>query len=97
MRCPVATEHAEAANSGDACGMVARWRCPAVAHRIEPRRSPATNVVPRWPASSRGGGPLDRYAPPAVLGLSLGTPVEDQSVLEGERKMVTALFVDIID
>src|SRR4029077_3053735 len=27
----------------------------------------------------------------------LGTPVEDQSVLEGERKMVTALFVDIID
>ena len=34
---------------------------------------------------------------PVVLGFALGTAVEAQSVPEGERKMVTALFVDIID
>src|SRR6185503_16469109 len=34
---------------------------------------------------------------PAVLGFALGTAVDAQSVPEGERKMVTALFVDIMD
>jgi hypothetical protein len=33
----------------------------------------------------------------ADFGFALGTAVEPQSVPEGERKMVTALFVDIMD
>ena len=100
MRCPSCDRvNAEAAKFCDACGTAL------------PRRCPACGASNRTTAKfcNECGASLGQQAPPAaaahsidtpqpaVLGFSLGTPVEDQSVLEGERKMVTALFVDIID
>ena len=52
----------------------------------------ASNLHPRRAAAHA----TDKLQP-TVLGFALGTAVEVQSVPEGERKMVTALFVDIMD
>src|SRR6476661_1385077 len=85
MRCPSCDRvNAEAAKFCDACGTALPRPCPAC----------GASLGQQAPAAAAHS--IDTPQP-AVLGFSLGTPVEDQSVLDGERKMVTALFVDIID
>jgi class 3 adenylate cyclase/predicted ATPase len=97
MRCPSCDcQNAEVAKFCDACGTALPLQCPACgAHN-------RTNAK----FCNECGKAVDRpdkvkVAPsyeiePSKITVALGTAVEPQSVPEGERKMVTALFVDII-
>src|SRR6476620_4811229 len=99
MRCPSCDRaNAEAAKFCDACGTVLPRRCPAcgASNRTTAKFCNECGASLGQQAPAAAAHSIDTPQP-AVLGFSLGTPVEDQSVLEGERKMVTALFVDIID
>src|SRR5262245_36447645 len=101
MRCPSCDcQNSEAAKFCDACGTALPLHCPAC------------GALNRTAAKfcSECGAALAQQAPPraaaahatdkpqtADLAFALGTAVEPQAVPEGERKMVTALFVDIMD
>src|SRR5262245_55825239 len=94
MRCPSCnSQNPEDAKFCNACGISLPRRCPACG---------ASNL-PTSKFCNECGAPLGQEAPPsfesrgsrpANLSFALSTAVEPQS--EGERKMVTALFVDII-
>src|SRR6516165_7457261 len=101
MRCPSCDcQNSETARFCDACGTALPLHCPAC------------GALNRTAAKfcNECGAALSQQAPPraavahatdkpqtADLAFALGTAVEPQSVPEGERKMVTALFVDIMD
>ena len=100
MRCPSCdSENSETAKFCDACRTALLLHCPACG---APNRTTAKFC-------NECGASLGQQPPPAaaahaidtpqpvVLGFALATAVEAQSVPEGERKMVTALFVDIMD
>src|SRR6476620_8763717 len=98
MQCPSCDWHnSEAAKFCDVCGTALPLHCPACGG---PNRTSAKfcsecgvaldqQTIPKANATNK--------PQPVVLGFAIGTPVEAQSVPEGERKMVTALFVDIMD
>ena len=100
MRCPNCDcQNTDAAKYCDACGTPLPLGCPACGApnrrnakfcnacgtALGPQAQP--KVVP--PDEADGSQPLD-------LEFALGAAVEAQAVPEGERKMVTALFVDIM-
>src|SRR6476619_4394812 len=100
MRCPNCDcQNPDTAKYCDACGTPLPLGCPACGApnrtnakfcnacgtALGPQAQP--KVVP--PEEAAASQPLD-------LACALGTAVEPQAVPEGERKMVTALFVDII-
>ena len=101
MQCPSCDcQNSEVAKFCDACGTALPLHCPACG---APNRTSAKFC-------NECGVALGRQPPPkgpaahatvkpqtADFGFALGTAVEPQSVPEGERKMVTALFVDIMD
>ena len=98
MQCPSCDcQNSEAAKFCDVCGTALPLHCPACGG---PNRTSAKfcsecgvaldqQTIPKANATNK--------PQPVVLGFAIGTPVEAQSVPEGERKMVTALFVDIMD
>ena len=100
MRCPNCDcQNPDAAKFCDACGTPLPLGCPACG---APNRTTAKFC-------NACGAALDQQTRPNVapsnetdgpksvdLAFALGTAVEPQAVPEGERKMVTALFVDII-
>ena len=101
MRCPsCACQNSEAAKFCDACGAALPLHCPVCG---------ATNwttakfcnecgvALSQQPPPNAATPEATDKSQPAVLGFALGNAVEAQSVTDGERKMVTALFVDIID
>ena len=92
--------NSEAAKFCDACGIALPQRCPACG---APNRTIAkfcnecgVALGQQPPPTAVVAHATDKLQP-TVLGFALGTAVEAQSVPEGERKMVTALFVDIMD
>ena len=101
MQCPSCDcQNSEVAKFCGACGTALPLHCPACG---APNRTSAKFC-------NECGVALGRQPPPkgpaahatvkpqtADFGFALGTAVEPQSVPEGERKMVTALFVDIMD
>ena len=96
MRCPSCnSQNSEAAKFCDACGTALPLHCPACG---APNRTTAKFCnecgvsLGQQPASAEAAHAID-----TVPGFTLGTAVEAQSIPEGERKMVTALFVDIMD
>src|SRR6476646_11228542 len=100
MQCPSCDcQNSEAAKFCDACGTALPLHCPAFG---APNRTTAKFcnecgvALGQHPPKAAAAHATDRPQP-AVLGFALGTAVEAQSVPEGERKMVTALFVDIMD
>ena len=100
MRCPSCDcQNSEAAKFCDACGTALPLHCPACG---APNRTTAKfcnecgAALGQQPPPAAAAHATDKPQP-AVLGFALGTAVEAQSVPEGERKMVTALFVDIMD
>jgi len=98
MQCPNCDcQNPEAAKFCDACGTPLPLGCPACG---APNRTNAKFC-------STCGAPLDQQTQPKLArsiepgpalsaAFALGTAVETQAVPEGERKMVTALFVDIL-
>jgi class 3 adenylate cyclase/tetratricopeptide (TPR) repeat protein len=100
MRCPNCDcQNPDAAKFCDACGTPLPLGCPACG---APNRTSAKfcnacgaaldqQTRPNVAPSNETDGPK-----PVDLAFALGTAVEPQAVPEGERKMVTALFVDII-
>jgi class 3 adenylate cyclase/tetratricopeptide (TPR) repeat protein len=100
MRCPSCDcVNAEAAKFCDACGTVLPLHCSAcgAANRPNAKFCNECGAALGRHAQSNAAEfpevPLLQRADPAF---ALGTAVEPQSVPQGERKMVTALFVDII-
>ena len=100
MRCPNCdSQNSEAAKFCGACGTALLVHCPACR---APNRTTAKFCnecgasLGQQPPAAAAAHAIDTPQP-AVLGFALATAVEAQSVPEGERKMVTALFVDIID
>ena len=100
MRCPSCDwQNSEAAKFCDACGTPLPLHCPACG---APNRTSAKfcnacgAALGQQPQPAAAAHATDKPQP-VDLGFALGTAVEPQSVPEGERKMVTALFVDIID
>ena len=101
MRCPSCDwQNSEAAKFCDACGTALPLHCPACG---APNRTSAKFcnecgvALGQQPSPKAAAANATDKPQPVVLGFALGTAVEAQSVPEGERKMVTALFVDIID
>ena len=100
MRCPSCnSQNSEAAKFCDACGTALPLHCPACG---APNRTTAKFCnecgasLGQQPPAAAAAHAIETPQS-AVLGFALATAVEAQSVPEGERKMVTALFVDIID
>src|SRR6516165_966081 len=94
MRCQSCnSQNPEDAKFCDACGTSLLRRCPACG-AINRTTAKFCNAC----GTALGQETRLRLAPSesAHLAFALGTAVEPQSVPEGERKMVTALFVDII-
>jgi class 3 adenylate cyclase/predicted ATPase len=100
MRCPSCDfENPPTAKFCDACGKPLPLPCPAcgAANRTAAKFCNACGASldqqtqPKELHSRDSSG-----SKPSDLAFALGTAVEPQSVPEGERKMVTALFVDII-
>ena len=98
MRCQSCDcQNPDAAKFCDACGTPLPLGCPACGapNRTNAKFCNACGVAldqhtqPKVAPSDEAAG-----APPVAF--ALGTAVEPQAVPEGERKMVTALFVDII-
>ena len=98
MQCPSCDcQNSEAAKFCDACGTALPLHCPACGG---PNRTSAKFCSECGVALDQQPSPKANATSkpqPMVLGFAIGTPVEAQSVPEGERKMVTALFVDIMD
>ena len=101
MRCPSCDcQNSEAAKFCNACGTALPLHCPGCG---APNRTSAKFCNECGVALSRQPPPKGPAAHATVkpqtadFGFALGTPVGPQSVPEGERKMVTALFVDIMD
>src|SRR6476660_57109 len=101
MRCPRCDcQNSETAKFCDACGTALPLHCPAcgAANRTSAKFCNECGVVLGQKPSPKAAAVHATDKPqPAVLGFALGTAVDAQSVPEGERKTVTALFVDIID
>ena len=94
MRCQSCnSQNPEDAKFCDACGTSLLRRCPACG-AVTRTTAKFCNAC----GTALGQETRLRLAPSesAHLAFALGTAVEPQSVPEGERKMVTALFVDII-
>src|SRR6476660_4127525 len=101
MQCPSCDWHnSEAAKFCDVCGTALPLHCPACGG---PNRTSAKFwsecgvALDQQPSPKAAAANATDKPQPVVLGFALGTAVAAQSVPEGERKMVTALFVDIID
>ena len=101
MRCPSCDcQNSEAAKFCDACGTALPLHCPACG---APNRTTAKFcnecgvALGQQPPPKAATAHATDKPQPADLAFALGTAVEPQSVPEGERKMVTALFVDIMD
>jgi len=100
MRCPNCDcQNPDAAKYCDACGTPLPLGCPACGapNRTNAKFCNACGTALGPQAQPRVVPPDEADAPqPLDLAFALGTAVEPQAVPEGERKMVTALFVDII-
>src|SRR6476619_5265091 len=101
MRCPSCDcQNSEVGKFCDACGTALSLHCLACG---APNRTSAKFcnecgvMLGQQPSPKAAAVHATDKPQPAVLGFALGTAVDAQSVPEGERKMVTALFVDIID
>jgi class 3 adenylate cyclase len=100
MRCPSCNcENPEAAKFCDACGTALPLHCVACG---APNRTTAkfcnecgAALGQQLPAKAAASLATDKLQP-GGLTFAFGAAVEPQAVPEGERKMVTALFVDIM-
>src|SRR6516165_5084327 len=101
MRCPSCDrQNSGAARFCDACGTALPLHClacgalnrTAAKFCNECGAALAQQAAPRAAAAHATDKPQTED-----LAFTLGTAVEPQAVPEGERKMVTALFVDIVD
>ena len=101
MRCPSCDcQNSEAAKFCDACGTALPLHCPACGapNRTSAKFCNECGVALDRQPLTKGPVVSATFRPQtADFGFALGTAVEPQSVPEGERKMVTALFVDIMD
>lgn len=101
MQCPSCDWHnSEAAKFCDVCGTALPLHCPACGgpNRTSAKFCSECGVaLDQQPSPKAAAANATDKPQPVVLGFALGTAVAAQSVPEGERKMVTALFVDIID
>jgi len=100
MRCPNCDcQNTDAAKYCDACGTPLPLGCPACGapNRTNAKFCNACGTA-LGPQAQPKVVPPDEADGPQLLDLefALGTAVEAQAVPEGERKMVTALFVDIM-
>ena len=101
MQCPSCDcQNSEVAKFCDVCGTALPLHCPACGgpNRTSAKFCSECGVALDQQPSPKGPPPTRLISPNLwLLGFALGTAVEAQSVPEGERKMVTALFVDIIE
>jgi Adenylate and Guanylate cyclase catalytic domain/Double zinc ribbon len=101
MQCPsCACQNSEAAKFCDACGAALPLHCPAcgATNRTTAKFCNECGVaLGQQPPPKAATAHATDKPQPAVLGFALGNAVEARSVPDGERKMVTALFVDIMD
>src|SRR5262245_215333 len=99
MRCPSCdSENPEDAKFCDTCGTALPRRCPACGapNRTTAKFCNGCGAALGQETQLRVAPSHERGVPqPENLAFALGTAVEPQSVPGGERKMVTALFVDI--
>ena len=100
MRCPSCDrQNPETAKFCDACGKPLPLRCPACGAANRAVANFCTGcgaVLGRQTQSTIGRPQQTQGLQPPDLEFAIGTAVESEFVPEGERKMVTALFADII-
>jgi class 3 adenylate cyclase/tetratricopeptide (TPR) repeat protein len=101
MQCPSCHyQNSEAAKFCGGCGAVLPLLCPACG---APNRTAAKfcnecgALLNQQPPPAMATDHAADRVQPAALDFALGPSIEAASVPEGERKMVTALFVDIMD
>src|SRR5262249_39954659 len=99
MRCPSCnSQNPEDAKFCDVCGTSMLRRCPACGATNRTTAKFCNECGAALAESQLSVAPSHRTeaSQSANLTFAFGTAVEPQSVPEGERKMVTALFVDIV-
>src|SRR5262245_32693612 len=100
MRCPSCDcQNSEAAKFCDACGTALPLHCPACGaqNRTSAKFCNECGVVLGHQPSPKAAAAHATDKPqPADFAFALGAAVE-APVADGERKMITALFVDIMD
>src|SRR5262245_26899488 len=98
LQCPSCnSQNPERAKFCNACGASLPRRCPACGASNQPTAKFCNECGAALGQEMQLGVAHEtRGSQPASLTFTLGTAVESQSVPVGERKMVTALFVDIV-
>ena len=98
MRCPGCnSDNSAGAKFCDRCGEPLPLPCPTCGAPSPPLAKFCSQCGAARGEQARGTPPSRKTGPqPFDTPIGLGSAVEDQAVPEGERKLVTALFVDII-
>ena len=96
MKCPKCQfENPEGSNVCDKCGSRLEIICPECG-KINPPGSNFCNVCGRAPGMPKAAPPIDYSQPQSYTPKFLADKIlTKRSTIEGERKLVTVLFVDV--